>query len=138
MPRNPDWTRDELILALDLYLRSRHRQLDPAHPDLIELSDTLNRLPLHAGVERGSVFRNPNGVPMELRNLLAVDPAYDGRGLKRGNRLVRLVWEDFARDAEGLHRRALAIRCAAGHAAASPEPLVELGEEEFREGRLLT
>ncbi len=28
LSRNPSWTRDELILALDLYFRSGRRQLD--------------------------------------------------------------------------------------------------------------
>jgi hypothetical protein len=41
--RNPDWEFDELILALDLYLRWRPRQPPAVHTDLQVLSDLLHR-----------------------------------------------------------------------------------------------
>jgi len=43
-PRNPPWERDELLLALDLYMREG--MLDDTHTDVQELSDILNRLPI--------------------------------------------------------------------------------------------
>jgi len=49
--RNPTWTRDELILALDLYLHEPAARGSKTHPAVIELSGVLNRLPIHA---RGS------------------------------------------------------------------------------------
>jgi hypothetical protein len=62
--RNPDWTRDELILALDLYLR--HRSAPPAKDskEILDLSALLNRLAaaLHGGVGKERTFRNANGV----------------------------------------------------------------------------
>lgn len=138
MPRNPDWTRDELILALDLYLRSDRRQLDASSPAVLELSTLLNRLPIHDGALHGSDFRNPNGVAMKLGNFTSVDPQYAGRGLTRGNRLERIVWDDFASDPDRLRRVAGAIRASVddtGDAASDP-PIAE--DEEFPEGRILT
>lgn len=41
---NPDWTRDELIIALDVYLRHRTRLPDKGSKEIINLSRTLNRL----------------------------------------------------------------------------------------------
>ena len=49
MARNPPWTQEELILALDLYLRRRDDP-DPRSTlaaDMVELSEILNQLPLH-------------------------------------------------------------------------------------------
>ena len=43
--RNPPWEYDELILALDLYLR--RGQPSVADPEVIALSQLLNRLPIH-------------------------------------------------------------------------------------------
>ena len=60
MSRNPNWARDELILALDLYLQEG--QLDVSHPKVIELSNLLNSLPIHTDRLNNEKFRNPNGV----------------------------------------------------------------------------
>jgi hypothetical protein len=44
MARNPTCSRDELILALDLYLRHRERLPDSNDAEIVELSQTLNSL----------------------------------------------------------------------------------------------
>lgn len=137
MARNPNWTRDEVILALDLYLREGRQQLDATNPKVVELSRLLNRLPIHAPELRAKEFRNPAGVSMKLGNFLAVDPAYDGTGLSRGSRLEREIWDEFAGDRYRIHSLAEAIR--ANYKAAEPlEPYTADEEEEFAEGRILT
>ena len=80
-----DWTRDELILALELYFREPAARGSKTHSEVIALSDVLNRLPLHPRSEREQFFRNPNGVAMKLSNFLRFDPDYEGTGLQRGN-----------------------------------------------------
>ena len=65
MPRNPTWTRDELILALELYLRHRERLPDSDDAEIIELSQTLNSL-FGDQAKDANLFRNPNGVYMKL------------------------------------------------------------------------
>jgi hypothetical protein len=84
MPRNPTWTRDELILALDLYLRLG--QFGPEHPEVTALSDYLRSLPLAASAGNPATCRNSDGVAMKLGNYAAVDPNYSGVGLERGGR----------------------------------------------------
>ena len=56
--RNPAWTRDELILALDLYERVGAR-IGTYHPEVVELSEVLRGLPLHPGVPRTGTYRSP-------------------------------------------------------------------------------
>ena len=59
--RNPDWTTDELILALDLYMRNPQSPAGKSSREVQELSEILNTL---GGRSAGQKFRNPNGVYM--------------------------------------------------------------------------
>jgi 5-methylcytosine-specific restriction enzyme A len=135
--RNPSWTRDELILALDLYIRSGHRVLAEDHADVLALSELLNQLPIHR--EREDKFRNPNGVAMKLANFRALDPAAEGKhGLRRGNSLEPEIWNEFADNQKLLREMAEAIaRNAKPGPETNPDEDVDV-EEEFAEGRILT
>jgi 5-methylcytosine-specific restriction enzyme A len=48
--RNPDWNREELILALDLYFQMDYGQMHGRNSEIIKLSDDLRRLNLHANI----------------------------------------------------------------------------------------
>jgi 5-methylcytosine-specific restriction enzyme A len=93
--RNPIWTREELILALDLYLRLGRRAFDASHPSVIELSRFLVARRGEEAARYDPTFRNPNGVAMKLHNISAVDPGHSGSGLPRGNRLEHGIWTEF-------------------------------------------
>jgi 5-methylcytosine-specific restriction protein A len=132
--RNPPWERDELILALDLYVRDG--LVDDTDPRVIELSELLNRLPLHPLHPDPGRFRNPNGVHLKLANFAALDPAYPGTGMQHGGQLDRAVWDEFHHDHGRLATLASAIRAEA--AAQQAVPLApEDGEDEAEEGRIL-
>lgn len=45
--KNPNWTKDELILALELYFREPSSIGNKTHPEIIKLSPILNSLPIH-------------------------------------------------------------------------------------------
>jgi hypothetical protein len=66
--RDPNWTRDELILALDLYVRHRPAVLGNTSVEVIELSEILNRL-ARADRARSPMHRNANSEAMKLLNL---------------------------------------------------------------------
>ncbi|WP_071778253.1 HNH endonuclease [Cyanobium sp. PCC 7001] len=134
----PDWTRDELVLALDLYFREPSARGSKTHPGVLELSNVLNSLPIHEVGELGEDFRNPNGVGMKLSNFLRFDPSYKGAGLKRGSHLEEEVWSTFSADLKRLQATANAIRrtVESGEAANSGPYYGE--ETEAPEGRVLT
>jgi hypothetical protein len=108
MPRNPPWSREELILALDTYLR--HGLLDKRHPEVAELSRLLNRLARDAPHPDPDRFRNPNGVAMKLANFAALDPSHGGMGFTHGGRGDAVIWDEFHNEPEGLAREARSIR----------------------------
>jgi len=136
MPRNPDWTRDEIILALDLYHRVRP-PFDESDAEVVELSQLLGKLPIHPPETRSESFRNPAGVAMKLSNFLRLDPQYQGVGLQRGARLEEQVWSEYCNDWEQLTSVAEAIKT---NYLLSAPPLAEQEPElddEFPEGRIL-
>jgi 5-methylcytosine-specific restriction enzyme A len=140
MVRNPTWSRDELILALDLYLRHRERLPDSDDVEIVELSQTLNSL-FGEQAKDATLFRNPNGVYMKLANFRAVDPLHTSqgkRGLSRGGSGVAQIWEEFSNRGDELKLIAAAIRSAAGDQASIALAWPEEGITEAEEGRLLT
>lgn len=141
--RNPVWSRDELILALDLYLK--HRLSPPAKDstEVMELSEFLNRLGTALSRGESLTYRNANGVYMKMMNFMGLDPQYttDGRvGLTRGNKDEKVVWNEYSLNPARLSAVVAAIRMAVDahvndQELAGPD---ELDIVEAEEGRVLT
>jgi 5-methylcytosine-specific restriction protein A len=139
--RNPPWSRDELILALHLYVASKGNPPGKTSEGVVELSNLLNQMDSQLA-HHASDFRNPNGVYMKVMNFRRFDPVYIAqgkKGLQRGNQLEGEVWNDFANYPDKLAQAANAIRlvvCSGQLPVASDEEGDELAEAE--EGRILT
>jgi len=98
--KNPNWQRDELILAIDLYFELENESVDSSHPKVIELSKVLNQLSIiHKTSSIEESFRNANGVSMKLSSYKRFDSKYSGKGLEKGNKLEKVIWDEFS------HRR---------------------------------
>lgn len=139
LEKNPPWSRDELILALDLYFKVDVSRAKATDPLIIELSELLNKLPGVSGRRADQRFRNPNGVRMKLMNFRRIDPSYSGRGLSRGAKLEFKIWDEFSNDRELLHLLATTI----GSFADSEIEMESLAtnpdiEPEASEGNFLT
>lgn len=78
------WTRDELLIVLNLYHKLRFGQLDSRQPVIIDLAKRMGR--------------TPGSVAMKLNNLASLDPALQLRGVKGlpgASALDRTMWEEF-------------------------------------------
>lgn len=130
---NPDWTEDEIILALDLYFELRGEIPREGDERVQALSDLLRRYPCHSSASRDASFRNPAGVVFKLQNLRQVAT---GRGLANVSRRDHDVWAKLGNDPERTRCMASDIRVAID----SVGPLVPAAdvEADFVEGRLLT
>lgn len=133
---NPDWSEDEIVLACDLVARNDWRYLSAARPEVIELSELLQRYSRHPVELRGPRFRNPNGVARKTADIATQHPDSAGAPT-RGNKLDRMVLEQFLADPAGMAERAAAIRTAIDAPEASANvPDVDLGASAD-EGRVL-
>ena len=144
-PRNPDWARDEIVLTLDLFVRSGATAggalPGKTDPSVIALSERLGRLPIHPRENRSTGFRNPTGVSLKLANFRAIARALAvergeshasemPRGMGRYSALDRSIFEEFDGDWERLHAEALAITAEAGPASDTARPAVVTGPIE--------
>ncbi|MCK9640679.1 MAG: HNH endonuclease [Prolixibacteraceae bacterium] len=85
------WTREELILALNLYLKHPFGKLHHGTPEIIHLAQIIDR--------------TPNSVAMRLSNFASVDPFHKERGIKGltgGIRQVEPIWIEFINNKDEL------------------------------------
>jgi 5-methylcytosine-specific restriction protein A len=131
---NPKWTKDEIILALDLYFDCQGNI--PSHKDkrVIELSHLLRTLPYHANAARRASFRNPDGVLFKLQNLRQVAT---GRGFSNVSDTDRIVWAEYNAAPEKVKQLANLIRAGIKFVQSAEEEK-DFEEDEFDEGRVLT
>ena len=80
------WTRDELILAINLYCKTPFGRIHMRNPEIIELSDKLGR--------------TPGSVSYKLANFASIDPTIDRKGAVNVSKLDREVWNDLFNDWE--------------------------------------
>ena len=85
------WTRDEMILVLNLYLKLPFGKMDRHNPDVIHLADIIGR--------------TPNAVALRLVNYASYDPILQRRGISgmsHGGKKCGEYWGEFVNDRERL------------------------------------
>jgi putative restriction endonuclease len=86
-----DWTREEHILAFNLYCKLPFGQLDHRNPEIIALAKVLGR--------------SPSSLALKLSNFARLDPELQARGIKgmsHGAKGEVEVWRDFECNPETL------------------------------------
>jgi 5-methylcytosine-specific restriction enzyme A len=106
---NPDWTRDEIILACALVEANGWKQVDAHDPRVQALSELLQTPAIHPAAPRNPDFRNPAGVALKTYNIASTHPSYRGAP-SNGNRLDKEVLDDFRADPARMRAMAARIR----------------------------
>ena len=91
MPPSRLWTKEELILAFNLYLKIAFGKTHSNNPKIIELANLINR--------------TPASIVMRLGNFASIDPFHINRGisgLKNGMNQVQPIWNEFFHNQEEL------------------------------------
>jgi 5-methylcytosine-specific restriction protein A len=130
---NPHWTRDETILALDLYFDCGGKIPSGHDERVLALSKLLRRLPYHAEASKRDSFRNADGVAFKLQNLRQIAT---GHGLGNVSEIDRSVWNELGTQPERVHQMAETIRSHIDISGAIWRN--EAYDEEFSEGLLVT
>ncbi len=146
MTKNPAWTNDELILALDFYFKQGEEGILTGHtatPEMARLSEELNLLATLHNLPKGEKFRSPKAVKARINNFNDLNPNYPTGGLANSGKEAVKVWEKFSHQRELLAQTATAIRQHLKHAEATNTPLLIEATEEILfkpaiEGRILS
>ena len=85
------WTREELILAFNLYLKIPFGKMHSTNKDIIHLANLIGR--------------TPNSIALRLVNFASIDPVLKARGIKGmdgGTKIVKPIWDEFYHNQEEL------------------------------------
>ena len=86
-----NWTREQTIVALNLYCKIPFNKVASNHPDVIRIANIIGR--------------TPNSVKMKIGNFGSFDPELKRRGivgLGNTSKLDEIVWNEFNDDWENL------------------------------------
>ena len=83
------WTRDQLLVALNVYARLKFGQFHSRNPVIVDVANRLGR--------------TPDALAMKLCNFASLDPVERARGvvgLEGASALDRSLWIEFEADRE--------------------------------------
>lgn len=123
MPRR-GWTREETLVALNVYCRTPFGRLHARNPEIIEVAAALGR--------------TPDALAMKCCNLAAFDAALQQRGLSKGSRLDEQVWQEFMVEPERIAFEAEAAQASLTHQELRAEERVEWEDVEGLDRTTLT
>lgn len=78
------WSRDELILAVNLYCKLPFGKMHKTNPLIIELAELIGR--------------TPSSITLKLGNFASFDPTLKARGIKgasNASKLDKTIWDEF-------------------------------------------
>jgi len=81
MPARNEWTRDQLLMALRLYMRTPFGRLHGKNPEIIALAKKIGR--------------TPGALAMKASNFASIDPNLNRKGLANAAQAERDIWAEF-------------------------------------------
>ena len=81
---NNNWTKEETIIAFNVYCKIPFKDSNKNHPMIIEYAKIIGR--------------SPSALNMKVGNLGRLDPKLKEKGivgLSHGSKIERIVWEEF-------------------------------------------
>lgn len=76
-----NWSRDELILTMELYCRTPFGRIHSRNKDIIELANAIGR--------------TPSSVALKMTNFASLDPTLHQAGMSNASKLDSEVWNEF-------------------------------------------
>ena len=119
------WSREETILAFELYCRTPFGRISQSNQEIIDLASLLGR--------------TPGSVSLKMSNLAHLDPVLQARNIKgmaNGSKLDREIFEEYHQNLSELTHQALTIKRNMGlhdYDAPELEDIEILPPGEYRE-----
>lgn len=117
-----NWTREELILAINLYCKIPFGKIHQHNPEIIHFAKLIGR--------------TPGSISFKLGNFGSFDPSLKERGvggLPNASKLDKEVWDEFYSNWE--ERTFESERLRAQFEKKSLEQLIDLSDIEIKEGK---
>lgn len=114
-----NWTREETILAMDLYTRVPFSKIWKGNPEIIALAKLIGR--------------TPDAVALKMSNLAHFDPKLrekDVSGMSHASKLDPLIYEEFACNIEELSYQAQIIMANINHSSVGKD-IPDLGIKDM-------
>jgi putative restriction endonuclease len=105
MKAGKKWTRDELILAINLYCKTPFGRIHVRNPDIINLARRLDR--------------TPGSISYKLANFASIDPSLPRKGAANVSSLDKQVWSEFFENWEDLAFESERLMVAGEHDASA-------------------
>jgi putative restriction endonuclease len=121
--KSRNWSREELIVAINLYCKLPFGKLHRNNPDVVNLSVILNR--------------TPSAVAYKLVNFASLDPSLKARGIKGATNISKLdkqIWEEFYHNWEELPYESEVLLSKISKAPTIIDTF-ESTEDEYKEGK---
>jgi putative restriction endonuclease len=106
------WTRDELILAVNLYCKTPFGKIHVRNPNIIRLAELMDR--------------SPGSVGYKLANFASIDPSLARKGMANVSKLDKVVWAEFFADWD-----AMAFESEQRMAELTGAPVLNTDEEDI-------
>jgi predicted restriction endonuclease len=81
MTKRKTWSREETLLAVNLYCKTPFGRIHTGNPDIVELASMIGR--------------TASAVSWKLANFAHLDPSLERKGASNVSRLDREIWADF-------------------------------------------
>ena len=88
-----NWTREEIILAIELYCRTSFGRIHSTNEDIINLSQRIGR--------------TPNSVALKMANFASLNPTLDRKGMRNYSKLDEEIWDEFFANPDEFIKKAL-------------------------------
>lgn len=105
--RERNWTREEVVLSVHMYFKMKDLKNSEKKRKIEELSELLRELAISQGEDISDIYRNVNGITMQIACLQYLDTG--DSGLSSYSKLQQQVMDEYLKDPDKVDQIALDI-----------------------------
>jgi putative restriction endonuclease len=117
------WTKDELMLAINLYNKLTFGQMSQSNRDIIDLANLIGR--------------TPGSVAFKLVNFASLDPRLTQKGMVNASKLDREVWREYMNNWSDVFFESEKLLAKRKHTTVEKLYNIDLDEYKQKEGKEL-